>query len=37
MGLQIMNHRADMIGASFSMRRLAEGGTSVTCTLRERL
>jgi len=33
MGLQIMKHRADMIGASFAVQRLASEGTSITCTL----
>jgi signal transduction histidine kinase len=33
MGLRIMNHRAGMIGASFSVQHMTEGGTSVACAL----
>jgi PAS domain S-box-containing protein len=33
MGLQIMDHRADIIGASLDIHRAAEGGTIVTCSL----
>ncbi|MHC4532918.1 MAG: PAS domain S-box protein [Planctomycetota bacterium] len=32
MGLQIMDHRADIIGASFDIHKAAEGGTIVTCS-----
>lgn len=32
MGLQIMDHRADIIGASLEIRRAPEGGTVVTCS-----
>ncbi len=32
MGLQIMDHRADIIGASLDIHRAAEGGTIVTCS-----
>lgn len=32
MGLRIMQHRADMINGSLSVRRRANGGTIVTCT-----
>ena len=32
MGLQIMNHRVDIIGGSLDIRKAAEGGTIVTCT-----
>ncbi|MHC4912588.1 MAG: PAS domain-containing sensor histidine kinase, partial [Planctomycetota bacterium] len=31
MGLQIMDHRAEMIGGSLDIRKAAEGGTIVTC------
>jgi PAS domain S-box-containing protein len=31
MGLQIMDHRAEMIGGSLDIRRAVEGGTIVTC------
>ena len=34
MGLWIMNHRAGMIGATLAVQHPAEGGTSITCTLR---
>ncbi len=33
MGLQIMDHRADIIGASFDIHKAAEGGTIVTCSI----
>jgi PAS domain S-box-containing protein len=32
MGLQIMDHRADIIGASIDIHKAPEGGTIVTCT-----
>ncbi|MCP4609085.1 MAG: PAS domain S-box protein [Planctomycetes bacterium] len=32
MGLQIMDHRADIIGASLEIHKAAEGGTIVTCS-----
>jgi signal transduction histidine kinase len=32
MGLQIMDHRADIIGASLDIHRAAEGGTMVACS-----
>jgi len=32
MGLQIMDHRADIIGASLDIHRAAEGGTMVICS-----
>jgi signal transduction histidine kinase len=32
MGLQIMDHRADIIGASFDIHKAPEGGTIVTCS-----
>ncbi len=32
MGLQIMDQRADIIGASFNIHKAAEGGTIVTCS-----
>src|SRR5262249_54649310 len=32
-GLRIMRHRAELIGATFSVRRLAEGGTAATCVI----
>jgi PAS domain S-box-containing protein len=32
MGLQIMDHRIDIIGGSLDIRKAAEGGTIVTCT-----
>jgi len=32
MGLQIMDHRADIIGASFDIHKAAEGGTILTCS-----
>jgi PAS domain S-box-containing protein len=32
MGLQIMDHRADIIGASLDIHKAAEGGTIVTCS-----
>ena len=35
MGLRIMQYRADTIGASLDIRRRAEGGTAVTCRLRQ--
>jgi len=31
-GLQIMDHRADIIGGSLDIRRAPEGGTILTCT-----
>jgi len=31
MGLQIMDHRAEMIGGSLDIRKAVEGGTIVTC------
>ncbi len=31
MGLRLMNYRASMIGASFAIESLAQGGTRVTC------
>jgi len=31
MGLQIMDHRVDIIGGSFTIRKVKEGGTIVTC------
>lgn len=31
LGLQIMNHRVEMIGGSFDIRAAAEGGTILTC------
>jgi nitrate/nitrite-specific signal transduction histidine kinase len=31
MGLQIMDHRADIIGASLDIHRADGGGTIVTC------
>lgn len=34
MGLQIMDHRADIIGASLEIRKAPEGGTIVTCSFR---
>ncbi len=34
MGLHIMNHRADMIGASLDIRKAAENGTIVSCSFR---
>jgi len=34
MGLHIMNHRADMIGASLDIRKAAEDGTIVSCSFR---
>jgi signal transduction histidine kinase len=36
MGLRIMGHRAGMIRASFAVLPGTEGGTLVTCTLREK-
>jgi signal transduction histidine kinase len=33
MGLRIMEHRASLIGASFQIERLPEGGTQVTCVM----
>lgn len=36
MGLHIMNHRADIIGASLDIRKLAEDGTIVRCSFRNR-
>jgi PAS domain S-box-containing protein len=33
MGLKIMDHRASMIGAELQMRRAADGGTLLTCSL----
>jgi signal transduction histidine kinase len=35
MGLRIMAHRADMIGATFSAQRAASGGTTVSCVLHQ--
>jgi signal transduction histidine kinase len=35
MGLRIMAHRADMIGATFRAQRGASGGTTVSCVLRQ--
>ncbi|MHC4167291.1 MAG: sensor histidine kinase [Planctomycetota bacterium] len=32
MGLQIMDHRADIIGASLEIGKGPEGGTIVTCS-----
>jgi PAS domain S-box-containing protein len=32
MGLQIMDHRVDIIGGSLDIHKAAEGGTIVTCT-----
>lgn len=32
MGLQIMDHRSDIIGASLDIHRAAEGGTTVACS-----
>ena len=32
MGLQIMDHRVDIIGGSLDIRKAPEGGTIVTCT-----
>jgi signal transduction histidine kinase len=32
MGLQIMDHRADIIGASLDIHKAADGGTIVTCS-----
>jgi len=32
MGLQIMDHRADIIGASLGIHKAAEGGTILTCS-----
>jgi len=32
MGLQIMDHRADIIGASLDIHKAAKGGTIVTCS-----
>jgi signal transduction histidine kinase len=32
MGLQIMDHRADIIGASLDIYKAGEGGTIVTCS-----
>jgi PAS domain S-box-containing protein len=32
MGLQIMDHRVDIIGGSLDIRRAAEGGAILTCT-----
>jgi len=34
MGLQIMNHRADIIGASLDIRKAPKDGTIVTCSFR---
>jgi len=34
MGLQIMDHRADIIGASLDVRKAAKDGTIVTCSFR---
>ena len=34
MGLHIMNHRADIIGASLDIRKAARGGTIATCSFR---
>ena len=34
MGLRIMAHRAEMVGATFQIRSLESGGTQVTCELR---
>ena len=34
MGLRIMSHRAQMIGASFELKRNPEGGTIVECLVR---
>ncbi|MHC4727826.1 MAG: PAS domain S-box protein, partial [Planctomycetota bacterium] len=36
MGLQIMDHRADIIGASFDIHKAAEGGTIVTCSFKHK-
>ena len=33
LGLRIMRYRADVMGASLDVRRQAEGGTTVTCTI----
>ncbi|MHC4640365.1 MAG: MEDS domain-containing protein [Planctomycetota bacterium] len=33
MGLQIMDHRVDIIGGSLDIHKAAEGGTIVTCTV----
>ena len=33
MGMQIMNHRAEVIGAWLTVRRAGKRGTVVTCTL----
>jgi len=33
MGLKIMDHRADIIGASLEITKAPQGGTIVTCTL----
>lgn len=35
MGLRIMNHRAEMIGASFEVYRHPEGGAVVQCRVKE--
>ncbi len=32
MGLQIMDHRADIIGASLDIHKAAKGGTIVICS-----
>jgi two-component system, LuxR family, sensor kinase FixL len=37
MGMQIMNHRAEVIGAWITIRRAGKRGTVVTCTLPARL
>jgi signal transduction histidine kinase len=36
MGMSIMRHRANMIGASLEIRSDAEGGTAVTCSFQTR-
>lgn len=36
MGLKIMDHRANMIGAELQVRRVAAGGTLLTCSLRSK-
>ena len=33
LGLRLMRHRADLLGATFGIERLPERGTRVTCTL----
>ena len=37
MGLQIMDHRADIIGASLDVRKAAKDGTIVTCSFRNQV